>query len=927
MPDLLLRALAAALIPALLAAPLPAGAATIRTVQFEQRQRLEGYDIRSMVTVHPGDEYTPGLVERNRLLLVATGLFREVKADVRESEEGVAVLFSLQPHDLVDSLSVTGNFLVLKKNLLRVVTLKEGGRFLPGKARRDAAAILRVYETEGYSGTTVRTRLEETDKGVQVTFIVAEGKPGMLKNVEFVGSSAFDDETLTGRLRLTLFSFFSYDRLSESVERLEDFYREAGFLDVVVTAEVERGEGVVPPGITMVNPVKAVAAAIPGQQNAVSVVFRIDEGRRYTIILAGHESFTDGDLLPRLTFTETGFFDEHEAEVSRRRLLDFYRQRGYFDAAVESDFDLQGGTVEYRIDEGARYTVTDVVLEGAEHFSRDKLLGRTRTWTRTDSGTRYLRRDYLEEDRKRLRDHYLGEGFVDATVSEAEVSYGEDKTAAQVTYRISEGPRAIVGRISFEGATSVEREKLLDTIKSREGEALRPGWINSDKERILSLVSRQGYPECRVRDKVFFDINRTRADIIYIVDEGEQRRVGTIVVVGSRKTRPGVVLRDFPLKTGDPFSRSALVEGRRNLYGLGYFQQVSTVTPEPAEDGVQDIVIRVHERPTGSVRVGGGYDSEESLRGFVEIGEQNLLGTGRSTSLRVKLSTVERRYDFFYREPWPFGYDINSEANVFEEFRNEQGYDTVRRGVSLGVKREFLERFILNLKYRFELVDFRNVDLSFEDPGKVIREIGDLDRINISSVIATLSYDRRDDPVEPHSGSYHIAGVEVASDVLGGDTAFNKYTFESSWYFPLSARSEAAIGFRGGFAQSLAGFSDLPLSERFFLGGSRGVRGYPEDEVGPMDDAGNPIGGDAYGLGVAEYRFPLGKKRWRGVLFLDVGNVWADVLNPSSPKASAGAGLRYTTPVGPLRLDYGVKLNPDEGETPGRLHFSIGFPF
>jgi outer membrane protein assembly factor BamA len=336
----------------------------------------------------------------------------------------------------------------------------------------------------------------------------------------------------------------------------------------------------------------------------------------------------------------------------------------------------------------------------------------------------------------------------------------------------------------------------------------------------------------------------------------------------------------------------------------------------------------VRERPTGLLKFGGGYGSWERFRGFVEVGERNLFGTGRDISLRAKFSTRGRRYDLFYRERWPFGYRINSEANVFEEFREEIAYDVISRGVNIGVKKKFRERYTVNLKYRLDFVEYDNVTFEFDDPLEAAQEEEGLEPINISSGIAILGLDLRDNPVSPHRGTFHIVGVEVATPLLGGDTAFNKYTFETHWYLPATERSEFAFGFRGGFSQTLSGFETLPLSERFFLGGARGVRGWAEERVGPKDDAGNPIGGDAYALGIAEFRFPLGRKNWGGVLFFDVGNVWTSLtdIEPTKAKYGIGAGIRYNTLVGPLRLDYGIKLNPDEGESFGRLYFNIGFP-
>ena len=168
----------------------------------------------------------------------------------------------------------------------------------------------------------------------------------------------------------------------------------------------------------------------------------------------------------------------------------------------------------------------------------------------------------------------------------------------------------------------------------------------------------------------------------------------------------------------------------------------------------------------------------------------------------------------------------------------------------------------------------------------------------------------------------------MAGPFFGGDASFTKYQLETSWYLPLGSRAEIALGLRGGFTQLILNAGDLPLSERFFLGGDRSVRGYAYKGIGPQDDAGNPLGGNGFAQGNLELRFSLYKKL-RGVLFFDAGELWADQagLPPSGIKTSAGTGLRYETLVGPIRLDWGYKLDPEPGESPSRWHLTIGYPF
>lgn len=912
----------------LLAHPFAVLAGVIKVVDFESAPRTVEYDLPHMVTIHPGDEYSPEELERNRRLLQSSGLFRTIGIDAVEEDGGWRVTIRAVPYELVEKVSVAGNFFILKRDLTRILRLKVGDPFQEESSREDAMALLRVYEEDGYRGTQVQTEIRRGREGVKVAYRIREGKPGVIRTCVFRGNSSVPAEHLTHLLRLTLFTFFRRDNLQESVDRIERYYREQGFLDVSVTPDVDRGTGIVPPAFTLTNPIKGLAALLPGQYEVVDITMNVEEGQHYTVEIKGNERYADEELKALLTFYRTGFFDEHEAEMSRKALLGFYRQHGYYRADVDLDLDRDAGRVVFTISEGDSYDLAALDVQGVEFFGKEEILAGLKSQERTADGRRPLREDYLQSDRKRIRDQYLFAGFLEVEVLPPLVRLDAMPEGAEVRFSVREGPQSIVERVTLTGLEVME-EELRGVIRSREGQPYRPGWVTRDMELLLRAVSNKGYPHCRVSEDVSFSGDRGRVHIRYLVEKGEHHSLGTVLVVGNRKTKERVVLREIPLKPGDSYRVDSLAEGKRNLYGLGFFDEVRIKTPQTVEERTeQDLVVRVRERPTGLLRFGGGYGSKERFRGFVEVGERNLFGTGRGVSVRAELSTINRRYDLFYRERWPFGYRVNSEANVFEEFYEEKAYDVLSRGINLGVKREFRKRYTVNLKYRFEFVEYENVTFEFEDPIEEAEEVENLEPVNISSVIGLLGYDLRDNPVSPHRGSQHLLGVEVATPVLGGDTAFNKFTFETSWYLPITERSELALGFHGGFSQTLTGFETLPLSERFFLGGARGVRGWPEDEVGPKDDVGNPIGGDTFALGIAEYRFPLGRKSWKGVFFFDAGNVWTSLadIEPTKAKYSVGVGLRYNTLVGPLRLDYGIKLNPDEGESLGRIHFNIGFP-
>jgi outer membrane protein insertion porin family len=673
----------------------------------------------------------------------------------------------------------------------------------------------------------------------------------------------------------------------------------------------------------LTNPIKGLLTLSPGGYRLVTIVVEIVEGRRYTAFFRGLSAFRESDLQPLLTFQRSGFFDEEEVAAGRERILSFYQERGYYLAEVDPQTDYEAGRVTYVVRENRPVPVGEVRLSGFTHFDGDWV--RKRLDTRASAGAEpsLLRTSQLERDRLRIRSWYLDAGFTRVEVPPPEVWPEAGPEGAVVTFAVREGPRSLVRYVSFGGNVALPAARLRAVAGIGEGQPYRAADLQAAADRVRAAYTRAGYLQCVVTARPDFSADRTSVDLRFTADEGRLQRLGSIAVTGNARTRQHVILRELSLSPGDPFDPEAFAEGKNRLYDLGLFREVRYTLPEPVSPvAPQDLVLGVRERPTGFVGFGVGYATDESFRGYVEVGEQNLFGSGRGLRWKSKVSTIGYRHDLFYQEPWILDYRLNGQADLYLESREEEGYDVQRRGLAFGVNREFTPRLLLNLRYRYELVDYSNVDPD------ITAELGPLESFNIGSVIAAFEYNRRDNPVSPRSGSYHLASVEVARPLFGGDTSFTKYQLETAWYLPLRPGVEIALGLRGGFTQLLLKAADLPLSERFFLGGDSSVRGYGYKDIGPKDADGNPLGGNAFAQGNVELRFRLYGKV-RGVLFFDAGELWAGQagLPSSGVRSSVGTGLRYETLVGPIRLDWGYKLGREPGESPSRWHLTVGYPF
>ncbi|NTU42390.1 MAG: BamA/TamA family outer membrane protein, partial [Nitrospirales bacterium] len=362
------------------------------------------------------------------------------------------------------------------------------------------------------------------------------------------------------------------------------------------------------------------------------------------------------------------------------------------------------------------------------------------------------------------------------------------------------------------------------------------------------------------------------------------------------------------------------------LYRLGLFTDVE-IEPIEEKGAKRDVRYIFKESNPGFVEFGIGYAEYERFRGFLGVGYKNLWGTNRQASFRTELSPLEQRFILSYDEPWFIG-EIPLKAMAMSEFREERSLDNHelwyklrRHTISAGIEKELSTSWKVELSY--DLSQVKTWDIK---PGIVLsRE--DVGTLIISGPRAGLIFDTRDNPFEPRQGVLAGLSLKVASAIFFSQTDFTKLHLYLNNYNALGRRVVLATSLRAGIAKGFQETKELPISERFFLGGRTTVRGYEQDTLGPKVD-GAPTGGNTFFMGNAELRFDLGKGIGL-VTFLDAGNVWTETRIPTLTdlRYTAGLGLRYKTPVGPVRVDYGLKLNKEEGESIGEIHFSLGHAF
>jgi outer membrane protein insertion porin family len=417
------------------------------------------------------------------------------------------------------------------------------------------------------------------------------------------------------------------------------------------------------------------------------------------------------------------------------------------------------------------------------------------------------------------------------------------------------------------------------------------------------------------------------ADVTYRVTAGPQTRIGRVLVGGLVQTREDVVRRELPFRPGDPFNPEALVEAQRRLGEVAVLERIDVEPLRPPPLPFADVIVTVRERKPWHVDLGIGYTTFEGARGFGEIGHDNVFGRAHSLALRQRISQRGDRTDLLYGVPWLFNTRWRGNAALFRERFEQIGYDQERYGLLLGVQRPLLEEVIRGLRValRYEISEVNRFDI---DP-TLLEEDVQPGRQRIATLTPEVTLDRRDLPLDPHRGSFHLVSVRGGGSALGGEADFVATRLETHWFLDWLPPTVLVVSARLGLAEPLAADDTLPIEERFFAGGAATVRGYRERRLGPLDARGNPAGGNGLAVFNVEWRFPI----WRwfgGTVFFDTGAVTAEVedLAPDELRSGVGAGLRLSTPVGPVRLDVGYPLDRVENQDQKpRVYLSIGHPF
>jgi len=645
------------------------------------------------------------------------------------------------------------------------------------------------------------------------------------------------------------------------------------------------------------------------------------------ITITGNDVYDDEEIEAALDIKTGSIINAYQIQNNLERIKALYKDKNYHNAEVTyaiKPLDNNQGDIQFSIKEGHKVQIVAVNFEGnAAYTAKDlKKLIKTRekgffSWL-TSSGE--LNADDLAQDAAQLTAYYHNNGYILARVGEPLVDYQED--GIHITIKVNEGNRFAVGQVQVDGDLVLPEDELLERLKIGDQEYFNREIVRNDVLLLTDLYSDEGYAYARVTPRVKQDPEAQKVNITYTIEKGKPVYFEQIIITGNTKTRDKVIRRELKFYEQELYSGIKLKEGIRKLHRLDYFEDVKVDTIKGSTDDQMVVKIDVTEKPTGNFSFGGGYSSIEKLFFMASVQQRNLFGRGQVLNLKAEIGAVTTRYTLSFTEPWLFNIPLSARVDLYNWDREYTTYDkdSIGGGVRLGYPVWEDTRFYLG--YNYEKSDVSNID---EDAADSIKEIAGTNVT--SSVTGTLRYDTRDQFFNPTRGQNHRFSVEYAG--FGGDIAFTKYLGEAGVYIPLFWKFVGFLHAEGGYVEENPG-GFLPDYEKFYLGGINSMRGFDYEDIHATDAEGKTVGGEKYVLFNAELTMPLIEEAGlMGVAFFDTGDVYLkdEDIEFGEFRQSAGLGIRWYSPMGPLRLEYGWILDRQEGEDSGQWEFSVGAPW
>jgi outer membrane protein insertion porin family len=877
----------------LVSAQAPQRVRSIRIeASVEEQARLAQY-----VELKPGDPVDPALLRHAVGLIYATGAYEDVRVESVETPEGVDLVVRPIRGPLLTDVRVVGDSAVSPADVRRIARLRLGEPLWSERLNAAAQTVALQLADDGYLEALVTGKAVPTAEGAIAEFDIHAGPRVHVYTVSIEGDATADELLL-----------FARPRAGEVWHRVEA----KAAAEKMRRALVDRGYW---------RAVVYVDESYDPASGTLTLAFRADRGSMMAVEVRGLD--VPGSVRSNVeTVLRDNAARSDALEESVDRLEEALRGAGHRQARVRAHEEASPARTVV-VFEGTSGPVAQVALVRVESEVELPLISFV-----TRVGQPVRDRD-LDQDERMLSRLLQERGYAEARV-EADVPDGSG--ALPVVFRVKPGPQTEIKVVEVRSPVALAAGGDRHPLLTRVGRPYHPRDVVTDRNALAAAYRNGGYLSAEVHSELRFSEDRREVSVLFDVTPGPETRVDHVVISGLRHTHEEIVRRELRLKEGDPLGLEAVLESQRRLGSLGIFGNVNISEVDPESEALRSILVSVEERPLTSLAYSFGYSEQDHIRVSAEVTRRNLGGRDRSLSLLASAALKGGvRVFATYREPYLFGWHQEVFVTAFRQHEEREAFQYDRYGLQLETARRLSSKWSLIGRYAAQQThSFDNVLDPSQPPEEIDRAFQDA---TFSGPSLSLVYDTRDDPLDPRRGQFLGADGQLSVRALGGES-FIKGFVQGAAYRPLTGHLLLAVSGRIGLARTFGNEPvRLQLPDRFFAGGDYSLRGFELDRVGPLEPStvsGQlvPTGGNALLLGTVELRQDVG--RYFGVaLFSDNGNVYrlTSDLTLDDLRYAAGVGLRYRSAFGPIRVDWGYKLNRRAGESASRLAVAIGHAF
>jgi outer membrane protein insertion porin family len=935
----------------------------------------EDASLRQLLDVFTGAPLQPAQVRSSIEHLVHLGRFATVDVFTEATAGGVIVRVELTSAQRIGEFEVEGAMRPFGDAVRRALRDHLGADALATRAPEATTAVQDALGAQGYLRPQIATRLEATARRDVVTLVVG-GDPGprwQVGRVALTGVTPAEQAAALADLDLRPGLPYDVAEVDRRVQRYTERLRASGYYEAVVRTTPVPGQG----------------------PTTIDLTVDVSRGPLVSLRFEG-DSLPDAVRRELVPVREEASVDEDLLEDSRARITTWLQERGYWRARVaysrrQTDTGLD---VVFTIARGRLYRVQSLVIGGAQALPAPALRQRVDLEDGDVFVPSVLAAGIGAMTQAYQNGGFPAARVEEALVDVSAPSLSTDVAGAlEIRLRVVEGARAVVSTVAFEGVRALDESMLRGLLTVAQGQPFSSAAVVASREAVLRRYLDEGYRQAQIEARLENGATAGDIAVTFVLTEGRQTIVDRILVVGNVRTSEDTIRRELRIARGQPFGLSRVFESQRRLTALGLFRSVRIVDVGQSSADAHDVIVTVEEAPVTTIGYGAGLQGGQRLRtvdasgavdetlefagrGFFEAGRRNLWGKNRAVSLFLRASVRPRDFPGdperdgtglafneyrvlgTWREPRAFLDSANLDVSAFVEQAIRSSFSFRRQAARVDWSRLFGEHTTFVARYGFGRTELYDARIAAEDQLNVDRLFP---QVRLSSVTNSIIRDTRDDPLDPGRGTFIAVDGEIAGRAIGSEVGFTKTLLQGFVYrrVPGARRVVLAGGARLGLArgrpraiprvgddgQELVGpdgtplvdvVTDLPAAERFFAGGDNTVRGFAQDRLGEpatLDRNGLPTGGNALLIFNTEVRVPV----WRGLIaagFLDAGNVFLRVsdLDLGGIRGAAGVGVRYLSPIGPIRVDLGFKLARQtfaNGTREGRtaLHITVGQAF